>query len=383
MGWYRAGTVAVTNGSTAVIGTGTAFIANARVGDGFRGPDGAWYEINNIASDTALSIATNYLGPSLGSGIYAVMPVQGYNKDSADQLRAATKVIATIPETKQDKNNNLTALSSLVGAADRLPYFTGAGALSLAVITSKARALLARSDTAGMQAELALVPATSLTDRTAGRLLIPGWLGLGDALPITPGQDYNTLTQPGEYFYGSGTAPTNAPIVPAHLISVKGRGLYPYQEVRPIYGNALWQRSAKVANPTAAAADWNGWVPYVTGFNMTNDPQSDAGGVISSAVVSGFRVEKFANGTMCVTGKVALASQAANSFGYQTLTLPVTFLNTANMMPGLTCNAQFTGDSYGVVFQRAASTSSILYAVRNGATAQAFEINVSVRGTWK
>lgn len=90
MTWYKTGTVAVTAGSNAVIGTGTSFIANSRVGDGFRGPDGGWYEITNIASDTAMSIAPAYGDPSA----YSIAPLQGYLKDSADALRAATMTIA-------------------------------------------------------------------------------------------------------------------------------------------------------------------------------------------------------------------------------------------------------------------------------------------------
>ncbi|WP_247868580.1 phage tail protein, partial [Pseudomonas sp. MWU12-2020] len=74
--------------SNAVIGTGTAFIANARVGDALRGPDGGWYEVTNIASDTALSIEPKYQGATNASGIYALAPMQGYVKDSADALRA-------------------------------------------------------------------------------------------------------------------------------------------------------------------------------------------------------------------------------------------------------------------------------------------------------
>lgn len=90
MGWYRAGTVSVTKNSTAVVGTGTAFLANARVGDGFRGPDGAWYEVDNIVSNTTLSITPGYLGVTVAAGVYAIMPVQGYVKDSADALRQAS-----------------------------------------------------------------------------------------------------------------------------------------------------------------------------------------------------------------------------------------------------------------------------------------------------
>ncbi len=88
MPWYKAGTVSVTLNSNAVIGTGTAFIANSRVGDGFRGPDGGWYEVTNIASDTAMSISPNYQGATNTAGGYALAPLQGYVKDSADALRS-------------------------------------------------------------------------------------------------------------------------------------------------------------------------------------------------------------------------------------------------------------------------------------------------------
>jgi hypothetical protein len=87
MPWYKSGTVSVTQNSNAVIGTGTAFITNSRVGDAFRGPDGAWYEVTNIASDTALSISPNYQGATNAAGVYALAPMQGYVKDSADALR--------------------------------------------------------------------------------------------------------------------------------------------------------------------------------------------------------------------------------------------------------------------------------------------------------
>lgn len=119
MGWYKTGTVSVTKNSTAVIGTGTAFIANSRVGDSFRGPDGSWYEVNNIASDTALSIASPYLGNTAAAGVYALMPVQGYNKDTADQLRAATKTIAgTATDMSAQVAQAQTAAASATASKD-------------------------------------------------------------------------------------------------------------------------------------------------------------------------------------------------------------------------------------------------------------------------
>lgn len=90
MSWYKTGSVSVIQNSNAVIGTGTAFIANGRVGDAFQGPDGDWYEVTNISSDTAMSIAPNYRGSTNPAGSYALAPMQGYNKDTADALRQAS-----------------------------------------------------------------------------------------------------------------------------------------------------------------------------------------------------------------------------------------------------------------------------------------------------
>lgn len=87
MPWYSTGSVAVAANSATVTGTGTAFSANGRVGDAFRGPDGRWYEITNIASATVLSIKPNYQGATASGQAYAIAPMQGYVKESADRLR--------------------------------------------------------------------------------------------------------------------------------------------------------------------------------------------------------------------------------------------------------------------------------------------------------
>lgn len=94
MSWYKNGTVAVTTGATFVTGTGTRFASNSRVGDAFRGPDGDWYEVVNIASETVIGIYPEYAGASIsGSNDYTIAPIQGYNKETADRLRAVTDQI--------------------------------------------------------------------------------------------------------------------------------------------------------------------------------------------------------------------------------------------------------------------------------------------------
>lgn len=88
MAWYRTGTVSITINTTTVTGVNTNFAANARVGDGFLGPDGRWYEVVNIASATVLSIQPAYLGATINNATYAIAPIQGYNKDTGDKVSA-------------------------------------------------------------------------------------------------------------------------------------------------------------------------------------------------------------------------------------------------------------------------------------------------------
>lgn len=88
MVWQRAGTVAVQNGSTTVVGTGLDFAASSRVGDSFIGPDGASYEVSNVASATVISILPPYKGANASGAAYAIMPVQGYDKMLSDAFNS-------------------------------------------------------------------------------------------------------------------------------------------------------------------------------------------------------------------------------------------------------------------------------------------------------
>lgn len=91
MAWHRQGTVELTINQTTVIGAGTNFSGNARVGDAFQGPDGRWYEITNIAAVNVLSIFPPYQSASIVGGGYSIAPMQGYVKESADRLRAVVE----------------------------------------------------------------------------------------------------------------------------------------------------------------------------------------------------------------------------------------------------------------------------------------------------
>lgn len=111
MAWYATGTVAVTNGSGTVTGTGTAFIDNVAVGEGFRGPDGRIYEITAIASATSLSIAPAYEGTTVASGgSYRIAPTQSYIRDLAAQ---AAELITDFADVRDEAGAGLFASGSL------------------------------------------------------------------------------------------------------------------------------------------------------------------------------------------------------------------------------------------------------------------------------
>ncbi|MBC3948365.1 phage tail protein [Pseudomonas sp. DOAB1069] len=186
MPWYKAGTVSVAQNSNTVTGTNTSFIANSRVGDAFRGPDGAWYEVTNIASDTAMSISPNYQGVTNAAGGYALAPLQGYVKESADALRSlvnqfGAKLAALgttgnfdiLPVNKggtgasdgpnalsslgaQAKSNSLSALSFAGFAADQLPYFTSNSTAGMATFTAFGRSLVDDATPAAARSTLQL-----------------------------------------------------------------------------------------------------------------------------------------------------------------------------------------------------------------------------------
>lgn len=88
MAWYRTGTVAVTNNSNVITGTGTSWVDGAAVGETFLGPDAQVYEITSIVSGTSLRVSPNYKGSTATAQAYAIMPTQGYLRDLAAQAAA-------------------------------------------------------------------------------------------------------------------------------------------------------------------------------------------------------------------------------------------------------------------------------------------------------
>lgn len=104
------GTVTLTNGSTAVTGTGTSFIADdLRDGDTFvfvSGGDGFQQPIvESVQSNTALTLREPWLGPTLSATTYTLR----YQWDSSRVSAMSRRLIMLLD------NGNLTAFSQLTG----------------------------------------------------------------------------------------------------------------------------------------------------------------------------------------------------------------------------------------------------------------------------
>jgi len=82
------------------------------------------------------------------------------NTQDGDPLRTGgLKINANFTELysgKQPLNDNLTSLAAIIGQADRLPYFTGVGALSATVLTALGRSILSRVTAADVRTDIGL-----------------------------------------------------------------------------------------------------------------------------------------------------------------------------------------------------------------------------------
>lgn len=105
--WYRTGTVSVTNGSTTVTGTGTAWLTvGIGAGDLFVGPDGEIYEIVTVVGDTEIAIrlrngSAYYGGSTANNAAYAIM--KNVNATTNAQLAAQLSALLTKWQGREDE----------------------------------------------------------------------------------------------------------------------------------------------------------------------------------------------------------------------------------------------------------------------------------------
>jgi hypothetical protein len=92
---YRTGTVSINNASATVTGSGTAWVANARVGQLIQIGQSFTEEIIAVVSDTEITVGSTYEGSNISGEDYQIVPVQG----DLVNLVTATNALITQFET--------------------------------------------------------------------------------------------------------------------------------------------------------------------------------------------------------------------------------------------------------------------------------------------
>ena len=182
MAWYRTGTVAVTNGSTTVTGSGTAWVGPVRAGYGINLPDGKLYEVAAVVSNTQVTLATPYLGSTSSGQSYSIVPTRGPEQDLAAAITAMTNTYgAAFTGAGQGKfPTGVVATPSLRNAADENTGVNFLGSDQMELVTNGIRRLLLNTTSFNFSLPITGTAVTqSAVDVTAGRLMKVGDFGIG------------------------------------------------------------------------------------------------------------------------------------------------------------------------------------------------------------
>lgn len=236
MAWYKTGNVSVVNGETSITGSDTKFASNSRVGDGFRGPDGQWYEIVNIASETVLGIYPGYRGTTTANSTdYMIAPLQGYNKESADRLRAITDSLAGVTVEVQDLVDEAKASQVAAKTSE-----TNSKASELAAKSSENTSTTnANTTTANAADALASKNSAAASEAKAKQ-----WATAGEGVQVEPGL-YSALAWAKNSEFNSNAAQGYANDAKASADSIKSITISPFIEPFTAKGDG-------VTNDTAA-----------------------------------------------------------------------------------------------------------------------------------
>lgn len=123
--FYNTGTASVENGGTVVTGQGTQWISSIRANDIFGTHKGDGVRILSVESNTSLTLAYPWTGETQATAPYEVQ-FTPYDTGYYPAVRQLLQTMAS---------GNVEAFASLTGEANKVPIFTGPGAMTLVDIS--------------------------------------------------------------------------------------------------------------------------------------------------------------------------------------------------------------------------------------------------------
>lgn len=359
-----AGTIALTNNSATVTGSGTSFTTELKVNDFVVSTVGGvayTLGVKSIESNTSLTLMENYTGPSASGQSWTPVPygtmvaitaqlaaqvtyaIRGLNLDKANWQQIFTgsgTVTVTLPDGtswqgpawngiasaisgKLDKSQNLNDLSDKSTARSNLGWVSGALPVALGgtggttQATARAGLGLGTASTADIQ--------TSVNDTSAGRAMRVGAFGLGASLS-TGALDYSGVVNipPGLYYLNGGNW-NNAAGNFGGLISFGDTSNGAQLFIQNNGGNFMYRgqsnKSVYIVRSTQnTTVDGSGFIKQASPIaRLSNDPSvmtddfyngfSEAGNASVNEEAEGVRARRSGLGSYIVTGCLGLASE--------------------------------------------------------------------------
>lgn len=330
---YATGTIALTQGSTAVTGTGTAFSANVAPGARLLGPDGRTYTVAAAASATGLTLTSAYLGATVSGAGYKIFAVA----NSPAAVANAVTLYAADGVTAAGGWNPATQTLSA-------PAFAGNGV---------------------MQA-----PA----DTTAGRLMTVGAFGLGRASALAVTQ-LNDLAANGFYSITAanavaGNAPTGNSYTVLHEQYDSFSAIQLAWQASGATEPRLWQR-------VKVSGTWYPWTLTYTRSNVLGAVSQSSGVPTGALIESGSNANGFF--TRLASGlQICRVSLAASAAAGVTWTYPAAF----SAAPVITGTAVATVLS-AVCLDAAPGTTTATFSARDKTDARrADTCHLTAIGRW-
>ncbi|HCA0588665.1 TPA: phage tail protein [Citrobacter freundii] len=350
-----AGTLTLTNNSSAVAGSGTAFTTEVGAGDFIVVTVGGvpyTLPVKSVESGTALTLVSNFTGPTQSGAAWSAVPRVALNMVTAGMIVQNTEALRGLNYDKQNWQQVFSGTGNITvrlpdqsefsgpswgGIATTLDGKAGKGAnsdiTSLSGLTtplSMGQGGLGATDATGGRSALGLKSAataemtTSDTDTTTGRVLKVGDFGLGKRINPKIDDVYNKKYSTGVYKLDTGTGGWPYPYAMMIRMSDRDYGA----------GGDAYRQQAFAAIAVGAGNHGMRFIFYADGgaetwqtVYGTNNTTVDGNGFIKTASpvikifangacecmpeAEGCCVKHIATGEYLITGCVGLNSDAA------------------------------------------------------------------------